>query len=51
MNSLTIGDNAVIGENAFAYHANLTQVTLGENANIGKQAFYSCTDLKSIDLS
>ena len=51
LSSLTIGDNAVIGENAFAYHANLTAVTLGQNAQIGKQAFYSCTALATIDLS
>ncbi len=51
LSSLTIGNNAVIGDNAFAYHASLTGVTLGENATIGKQAFYSCTSLKDIDLS
>ena len=51
LNSLTIGNNAVIGENAFAYHASLKRVALGENAQIGKQAFYSCTDLAEIDLS
>ncbi len=51
LNSLTIGNNAVIGENAFAYHASLKSVTLGENAQIGKQAFYSCTALEEIDLS
>ena len=51
LNSLTIGNNAVIGENAFAYHASLKRVTLGENAQIGKQAFYSCTGLEEIDLS
>ena len=51
LNSLTIGNNAVIGENAFAYHASLKTVTLGENAQIGKQAFYSCTGLEEIDLS
>lgn len=51
LRNLTIGNNAVIGENAFAYHASLTHVTLGENAQIGKQAFYSCTSLANIDLS
>ena len=51
LTKLTIGNNAVIGENAFAYHANLEKVTLGENADIGKQAFYSCTSLADIDLS
>lgn len=51
LQNLTIGNNAVIGENAFAYHASLKSVTLGENAQIGKQAFYSCTELENIDLS
>ena len=48
---LTIGKNAVIGDNAFANAANLTSVTLGAGAQIGKQAFYNCTDLARIDLS
>ena len=51
LKELTIGNNAVIGENAFAYHASLERVTLGENAKLGKQAFYSCTSLTDIDLS
>ncbi|MBQ6831182.1 MAG: leucine-rich repeat protein [Oscillospiraceae bacterium] len=51
LTSLTIGKNAVIGENAFSYHASLQTVTLGENAKIGKQAFYNCTALTQIDLS
>ncbi len=51
LKSLTIGDNAVIGERAFACHASLPSVTLGANAQIGKQAFYNCTGLTSIDLS
>lgn len=51
LTSLTIGDDAVIGENAFAYHASLESVTLGKGAEIGKQAFYSCTSLAKIDLS
>ncbi len=51
LKNLTIGSNADIGENAFAYHASLTDVILGENAKIGKQAFYNCTSLANIDLS
>ena len=51
LSELTIGDNVVIGDNAFANAANLKSVTLGENAQIGKQAFYNCTDLAWIDLS
>jgi len=49
--NLTIGDNAIIGENAFSGHASLESVTLGAGATIGKQAFYNCSSLKSIDLS
>ena len=51
LRNLTIGDNAVIGENAFAGHAKLEAVTLGQNAKIEKMAFYNCAQLKSIDLS
>ena len=51
LKSLTIGNNAQIGDNAFSYHASLETVTLGQNATIGKQAFYSCASLKEIDLS
>ena len=49
--SLTIGENAVIGENAFANAACLESVTLGANAEIGKMAFYNASNLKYIDLS
>lgn len=51
LKSLTIGDNVVIGENAFAHAAALEKVTLGANAEIQKQAFYNNCSLKSIDLS
>ena len=51
MTSLTIGDNAIIGEAAFGNAASLETVTLGENAQIGKMAFYNCSSLKNIDLS
>ena len=51
LTELTIGNNAVIGENAFAGHASLTSVTLGEGAELGYMAFYNCTDLAEIDLS
>lgn len=51
LKSLTIGDNAVIGENAFACAAGLEKVTLGANAQIGKMAFYNNCSLKEIDLS
>ncbi|MGM9602203.1 MAG: leucine-rich repeat protein [Faecousia sp.] len=51
LTSLTIGDNAVIGDNAFAGAASLERVTLGENAQIGYMAFYNNESLKEIDLS
>ncbi len=51
LKSLTIGNNAVIGENAFACAASLESVTLGENAQISKMAFYNNCSLKEIDLS
>ena len=51
LKSLTIGDNAVIGKNAFAYAANLEKITLGENAQIGYMAFYNACSLKEVDLS
>ena len=51
LTSLTIGDNAVIGKNAFAFAASLEKVTLGENAQIGSMAFYNNCSLKDIDLS
>ncbi len=51
LTSLTIGDNAVIGENAFSNASSLEAVTLGANAEIGKMAFYNTSALKNIDLS
>ncbi len=51
LKNITIGDNAVIGENAFNGAASVEEITLGANADIGKMAFYNCTALKSIDLS
>ena len=51
LQNLTIGENAKIGENAFAGHASLVTVTLGDGADIGKMAFYNCTALAQIDLS
>ena len=51
LTSLTIGNNAEIGEHAFAYAASLETVTLGENAEIGYMAFYNAQSLKNIDLS
>ncbi|MBQ2383995.1 MAG: leucine-rich repeat protein [Oscillospiraceae bacterium] len=51
LTGLTIGDDAVIGKNAFACAASLETVTLGANAKIGEMAFYNNCSLKNIDLS
>lgn len=51
LTSLTIGNDAVIGESAFSNAASLETVTLGANAEIGKMAFYNASSLKNIDLS
>ena len=51
LTSLTIGDNAIIGKNAFSCAASLEKITLGENAQIGYMAFYNNCSLKEIDLS
>ena len=49
--SLTIGENAVIGKNAFANAASIESVSMGAGADIGYMAFYNCCALKEIDLS
>ena len=51
LKNLTIGDNAVILDNAFCNAASLEHVTLGANAEIGYMAFYNNCSLKTIDLS
>ena len=51
LKELTIGNNAVIGDNAFANNACLETVTLGEDAQIGYMSFYNNSSLKNIDLS
>ncbi len=51
LKNLTIGNNALIGENAFANASSLEKVTLGAGATIGKMAFYNNNLLKDIDLS
>ncbi len=51
LKELTIGDNAVIGDNAFANAASLESVTLGAGAEIGYMSFYNLSSLKEIDLS
>ena len=51
LKSLTIGENAVIGDNAFSGAFSLESITLGDNAKIGNMAFYNNSSLKEIDLS
>ena len=51
LKNLTIGKNAVIGDNAFTNAASLESVTMGENAKIGYMAFYNNGSLANIDLS
>ncbi len=51
MKSLTIGNNVVIGGNAFANASALETITLGEGVVIGYMAFYNASALKEIDLS
>ena len=51
LTSLKIGENVVIGDNAFFGATKLISVELGAGATIGKQAFYNCASLVNIDLS
>ena len=51
LQSLTIGNNVVIGNSAFMGAAELETVTLGEGAIIGDSAFFNAVKLKNIDLS
>ncbi len=51
LTELTIGKNAIIGDNAFNNAANLEKVTIGAGAEIGYMAFYNTSSLKEIDLS
>ena len=51
LTSLTIGDNVVIGNYAFANATRLTYVKMGEGVSIGDSAFLNAENLKSIDLS
>ena len=51
LTSLTIGENAVIGDNAFSFAASLKSVSLGAGAKIGYMAFYNNASLTQIDLS
>lgn len=47
--SITIGDNAVIGENAFCNAASIEKIVIGKNAKIGYMAFYNNQSLKEVN--
>ncbi len=51
LETLEIGENAIIGESAFAGAAKVQTITLGNGARIGDTAFYNCSSLVNIDLS
>ncbi|MBO5657405.1 MAG: leucine-rich repeat protein, partial [Agathobacter sp.] len=51
LNNVVIGENAIIGDHAFAYAASLESVILGAGATIGYMGFYGTQSLKEIDLS
>ncbi len=51
LETLEIGNNAIIGTGAFAGAAKLESISLGTGAEIGEMAFYNCCALTSIDLS
>ncbi len=51
LQSLTIGENAVIGDGAFHGASKITEITLGKGAVIGDMAFYNAASLRKIDLS
>lgn len=48
--SITIGENAIIGDSAFMNAASVETVTLGDGAQIGYMAFYNCSSLEQINL-
>ncbi|MBR2651010.1 MAG: leucine-rich repeat protein [Clostridia bacterium] len=51
LESLTIGEGAVLGKGAFFGAASITDVTLGKDAVVGDYAFYNNCALENIDLS
>ena len=51
ISTITIGNNATLGNGAFWGAAEVTSITLGNGAYIGDYAFYNTCALKSIDLS
>ena len=49
--TVTIGNAAVVYDNAFSYCSSLTQVNLPETlTSIGENAFYNCSSLSQIEL-
>ena len=46
--SITIGNNAIIGDNAFGNASSVEKITLGDNAKIGYMAFYNAQSLKEV---
>ncbi len=51
LRELTIGDGAVIGDDAFHGASEITEIRLGKDAVIGDRAFYNTASLEKIDLS
>ena len=51
LHSLTIGNNADIGDYAFCGAAELESIILGHGAKIGQYSFYNAQSLKDMDLS
>jgi acetyltransferase-like isoleucine patch superfamily enzyme len=46
LTQLSIGNNVVLGADAFNGATELTAATLGSNVSIGDRAFYNCTSNK-----
>ena len=51
LKNLTIGDNVILGREAFGNAAKLESVAMGKNVTVGNRAFYNAASLKDIDLS
>ena len=51
LTSVTLGENAKIGDYAFSGNVRLTGVTLGENTEIGSHSFYNNPALATINLA
>lgn len=46
--TIIIGDNVVIGDNAFGNASSVSIITIGDNAKIGYMAFYNAQSLKEV---